>query len=167
MEDIKLDGLQFMGENLRDKVKYCGEGVKFYPLCKMIHPSTAELDDHCQIMDYAFIDSGESLKLGKYSTVTWHCIIKGGAKTIIGDRDFGFYNVGNGYGIFLLDQIKGIIEVFDDKKTSKILFSLEMRNAPQYVMCIDEAKDDLGYEPEYSHLEMLQDMKKERELGRF
>ena len=88
MEDLKLDGLQLMGENLRDKVKYCGEGVKLYPLCKMIHPSTAELDDHCQIMDYAFIDSGESFKLGKFSTVTWHCVIEGGAKTIIGDRVF-------------------------------------------------------------------------------
>ena len=66
MDDLKLDGLQLMGDNLRDKVKYCGNDVKLYPLCKMIHPSTAELDDHCQVMDYAFIDSGESFKLGKY-----------------------------------------------------------------------------------------------------
>ena len=88
-------------------------------------------------------------------------------KACVVDRDYGFYNVGNGFGISLLDQIKGIVEVFDDKKTSKILFSPEMRNAPQYVMCVDEAKEDLGYEPKYSYIEMLQDMKKERELGRF
>ena len=119
MDDLKLDGLQFMGENLRDKVKYCGEGVKLYPLCKMIHPSTAELDDHCQIMDYAFIDSGESLKLGKYSTVTWHCVIEGGAKTIIGDRVF----LGPGAKLlnstYELDGYYAIEHILDDCRATR------------------------------------------------
>lgn len=77
-----------MGDNLRSKIKYCGEGVKLYPLCKMIHPQNAELDDHCQIMDYAFLDAGKSLKIGKYSTITWHCLLEGGANISIGDRVF-------------------------------------------------------------------------------
>ncbi len=87
-ENFKIEGLQLMGENLRHQVKFIGEGVRLYPLCKMIHPSTAELDNNCQIMDFTFIDAGELLKIGKYSTITWHCIIEGGAKTYIGDRVF-------------------------------------------------------------------------------
>ena len=86
--NLELVGLDIMGDNLRSKVKYCGEGVRLYPLCKIIHPETAELDDHCQIFDYVFIDAGTKLQLGKYSTVTWHCLIEGGADTIIGDRVF-------------------------------------------------------------------------------
>lgn len=88
MEQNMLEGIELMGNNLRDKVKYIGEGVKLYPLCKMIHPSNAELDDHCQIMDYAFVDAGQSLKIGKYSTITWQCVVEGGAKISIGDRVF-------------------------------------------------------------------------------
>lgn len=87
-ENFKLDGTQFMGENLRNQVKFIGEGVRLYPLCKIIHPGAAELDNNCQIMDYVFIDAGESLKIGKFSTITWHCLIEGGAKTYIGDRVF-------------------------------------------------------------------------------
>lgn len=84
----KLEGTQFMGNNLRNQLRFCGEGVRLYPLCKIIHPSSAELDNFCQIMDFCFIDAGKCLKIGKYSTVTWHCIIEGGARTHIGDRVF-------------------------------------------------------------------------------
>lgn len=83
------------------------------------------------------------------------------------DKNFGFYNVGTGVGISLLDQIKGMIEVFGGEKESKIIMAPEMPNAPQYIMCIDEAIEDLGYKPAYSYIEMLQDMKKEKELNRF
>jgi UDP-glucose 4-epimerase len=83
------------------------------------------------------------------------------------DRTYGFYNVGTGTGISLPDQIKGIAEVFGEGKKSKILFSPEMTNAPQYIMCIDEANKELGYEPRFGYIEMLEDMKKERDLDRF
>jgi acetyltransferase-like isoleucine patch superfamily enzyme len=89
MEEKKeIQGAQFMGENLRNQVKFIGEGVRLYPMCKIIRPGSAELDNHCQIMDFTFIDAGELLKIGKYSTITWHCLIEGGAKTYIGDRVF-------------------------------------------------------------------------------
>lgn len=83
------------------------------------------------------------------------------------DRDYGFYNIGTGVGTTLLDQIKGMIEVFGEGKKSKIFYSPEKPNAPQYIMNIDEAKMELGYEPKYLYLDMLRDMKKERDLGRF
>ena len=83
------------------------------------------------------------------------------------DRQFGFYNIGTGVGTTLLDQIKGFIEVFGGDKKSNILFSPDKRNAPQYIMNIDEARSELGYEPKYMFLDMLRDMKKEKELNRF
>jgi acetyltransferase-like isoleucine patch superfamily enzyme len=84
----ELEGLEFMGKNCKNKLKFCGEGVRLYPLCKMIRAENAELDNFCQIFDYVFIDAGASLKIGKYSTLTWYVLIEGGAKTKIGDRVF-------------------------------------------------------------------------------
>lgn len=84
----ELEGLEFMGANLKGMLKYCGEGVRLYPLCKIIRPQNAELDNHCQVFDYVFIDAGKSLKIGKYSTLTWHALVEGGASTRIGDRVF-------------------------------------------------------------------------------
>jgi len=88
MNEDLLKSMEMMGESLKGKLKYCGEGVYIYPLCKMIHPEHAELDDHCRLFDNVFIDAGASLKIGKYSIITWHSLIEGGAKVEIGDRVF-------------------------------------------------------------------------------
>lgn len=88
-------------------------------------------------------------------------------KGCFADREYGFYNVGTGIGISLLDQIKGIIDVFCEDKVSEIHMRPDKQNAPQYIMDIAETRDELGYEPAYSYLEMLKDMKKERELARY
>lgn len=73
----------------------------------------------------------------------------------------GYYNVGTGIGISLLDQIKGIVDVFCGKKKSHISFAPNMPNAPQYIMDITPAVNDLGYKPEYDYISMLKDMKRE------
>lgn len=83
------------------------------------------------------------------------------------NRDYGFYNVGTGIGTTLLDQIKGMVEIFCEKKKSRILFAPDKPNAPEYIMCIDEARKELGYEPAYNYKQMLEDMKKEKNLNRF
>ena len=83
-----LPGYSIMGEALKEKVKFCGKDVRLYPLCKMIHAQNAELDNNCQLFDYVFIDAGTSLKIGKYSTLTWYVLVEGGANTKIGDRVF-------------------------------------------------------------------------------
>lgn len=84
----KLSGIEFMGDNLRKKLKFCGEGVKIYPLAKMIRAENAELDNNCQIFDNVFIDAGKRLRIGKYTTLTWGVLIEGGAETYLGDRVF-------------------------------------------------------------------------------
>lgn len=86
--DIKLDGIEFMGDNFRENLKFCGSGVRLYPLAKMIRAENAELDNNCQIFDNVFIDAGKRLRIGKYSTLTWGVLIEGGAETYLGDRVF-------------------------------------------------------------------------------
>lgn len=88
MSEYMIKSMEMMGDNLKSQLKYCGDGVRIYPLCKMIHANHAELDDHCQLFDNVFIDAGKSLKIGKYSTITWFCLIEGGANVKIGDRVF-------------------------------------------------------------------------------
>ena len=83
------------------------------------------------------------------------------------DREKGFYNVGTGIGVPLIKQIEGIRDVFGGETKSELVFCPEKQNAPQYVMDITEAQVELGYEPQYSYIAMLEDMKKERELDRF
>ncbi len=81
------------------------------------------------------------------------------------DISYGHYNVGTGQGTSLIDQIKGMISVFGEGKESEIIMRPDKPNAPQYIMDITNAKNELGYEPSYSYIEMLIDMKKERDKG--
>ena len=83
-----IPGYGLMGNNVKEKLKFCGEKVRIYPWCKIVRPESAMLDNGCKIFDYVFIDAGAGLKIGKYSTLTWHVLIEGGARTEIGDRVF-------------------------------------------------------------------------------
>lgn len=83
-------------------------------------------------------------------------------KALFVNRSEGYYNVGTGIGTSLLDQIKGMIEVFgEDGNKSKIIFRPDKPNAPQYIMDVTPAKEELGYVPKYNYLDMLKDFKKE------
>ena len=78
------------------------------------------------------------------------------------------YNVGTGRGITLEDQIRGIIKVFcSEKNISPIIYKKEKPNAPQYIMNIDNAKEEIGYFPEFDYEKYLLEFKKEMELNRF
>lgn len=84
------------------------------------------------------------------------------------ERDFGYYNVGTGVGTTLLDQVRGMVEVFGEEgHRSRIVMRPDMPDAPQYIMDIENAKVELGYSPQYLYKDMLYDMKKEMELNRF
>lgn len=89
-------------------------------------------------------------------------------KAIIVDRKCGFYNVGTGIAVSLKEQIEGIIEVFSPKdKKSKIILCPDKPNSREFIMDIKNARDELGYEPQYYYLDYLKDFKKEMELNRF
>lgn len=89
-------------------------------------------------------------------------------KALFVERNSGYYNVGTGVGTSLLDQIKGMIEVFGQEgKKSQIIMCPEKPNAPQYIMDISPAIKELGYEPKYDYLNMLRDFKKEMQQQQF
>lgn len=80
----------------------------------------------------------------------------------------GTYNAGTGIKTTLREQIEGMIQVFspDDKK-SRIIEKPTGAGFTSFVMDIENAREDLGYEPQYSYLDYLQDYKREQELKRF
>jgi len=81
-----LDGIEFMGDNVRPKLRSCGEGVKIYPLAKITLPHMVDLGNHCRIGDFVFIFAGEGVIIGEYTDVQPHTVFWGGGLTIIGSR---------------------------------------------------------------------------------
>lgn len=80
----------------------------------------------------------------------------------------GTYNAGTGIRTTLREQIEGIIDVFSNgSRKSNIIERPEKKSFTSFVMNIDNAVLDLGYEPEYTYIEYLLDYKKEQELKRF
>lgn len=89
-------------------------------------------------------------------------------KGIIANVDGGVYNVGTGVATSLEDIVKGIVEVFSPKDNkSEIIYCPEKDDTRSFVMDIQNAKEELGYIPQYSYIEYLKDFKKEMELNRF
>lgn len=85
-------------------------------------------------------------------------------KALFVEKNCGYYNVGTGVGTSLLDQIKGMVDIFGEEgKKSQLIMRPDKPNAPQYVMDITPAVQELGYKPQYGYLEMLQDFKHEME----
>lgn len=89
-------------------------------------------------------------------------------KALFANVDRGIYNAGTGKKTTLREQIEGIIEVFSpENKKSNIILKPEKDGFTNFVMDIDNAKTDLGYEPLYTYREYLEDYKKEQILKRF
>jgi dTDP-4-amino-4,6-dideoxy-D-glucose acyltransferase len=81
-----LDGIELMGENVKDKLRSCGSNVTIYPMAKIAFPHVVDVGNHCKIRDFVFIFAGEGVQIGEYTDVQPHTTIWGGGLTIIGDR---------------------------------------------------------------------------------
>ena len=57
--------------------------------------------------------------------------------------------------------------ISDGVHKSKIIERKDKPNSPQYIMDIQNVKDELGYEPKYNYIEMLKDLKREMNEKRF
>ena len=78
------------------------------------------------------------------------------------NRDKGYYNVGSGIGTALIDQINGMVRVFGTEgNRSQIVLRPDLPNAPQYIMDITSAMQELNYKPKYSYISFLKDFKRE------
>jgi galactoside O-acetyltransferase len=76
---------EYMGENVKSKLKKCGENVAIHPLAKIIRPEMIEMDDFAQVDDFTFIYGGQGIKIGKYCHIPAFCSIVGGGEFEIGD----------------------------------------------------------------------------------
>jgi galactoside O-acetyltransferase len=81
-----IKDIELMGDNVREKLKSCGEGVKIYPLAKITFPQMVELGNYCRIADFVFIFGGDGVKIGEHTDVQPHTVFWGGGLTILGDR---------------------------------------------------------------------------------
>ena len=89
-------------------------------------------------------------------------------KALFAEIDGGTYNAGTGVKTTLREQITGMVEVFSpENNKSEIIAKPEGDGFTSFVMNIDNAKAELGYEPQYSYIDYLKDYKKDRELKRF
>lgn len=89
-------------------------------------------------------------------------------KAVEVDREEGFYNVGTGKPVTLKEQIETIIKVFSPKDhPSEIIYCPEKPAGGGFLMDVENAKEELGYEPKYDCLKLFEDYKKEMEINRF
>ena len=89
-------------------------------------------------------------------------------KAVVANLNNGIYNAGTGIKTTLREQIEGYIKVFSpNPEKVKIIEKTDKESFISFVMDIQNAKEELGYEPKYSYIDYLEDYKKEQELKRF
>jgi len=84
-ESIAFYNNENMGENVKRRLKKCGENVKIYPLAKIVKPEVIEIGDHSMIDDFTFIYGGKGMKVGRYVHISSFVSIIGGGELIVGD----------------------------------------------------------------------------------
>jgi len=89
-------------------------------------------------------------------------------KAVLVDRDKGWYNVGTGVPVTLQEQIETIIKVFSPKDhPSQIVYCPEKPCGGGFLMDVQNAKDELGYEPQYDCLRLFEAYREEMRINRF
>jgi galactoside O-acetyltransferase len=127
-EYCKLLGIELMGDNVKNRLKTCGEGVRLYPLAKLCKPEVIELGNFCRIRDFVFIWGGLSVTIGSFTDIQPHVIIWGGGETKIGDY------VSVGVGTVLLsagyDHKAGLrmVDGLPDDETKTLFGKLTIQN---------------------------------------
>ena len=117
-----------MGENVKRKLKKCGENVKIYPLAKIVKPEVIEIGDHSMIDDFTFIYGGKGIKIGRYVHIASFVSIIGGGELILGD----YTVLANGSRI-----LTGTDTYYGGKRMSTAL-SLEQRNVVRGKIVIEK-----------------------------
>ena len=80
---LKID--EFMGENVRDKLKKCGKEVTIHPFAKITNPEVVEIGDYSRIDDFTFINGGAGIKIGRFVHIASFTSIIGGGELDVGD----------------------------------------------------------------------------------
>ena len=80
----------------------------------------------------------------------------------------GIYNVGTGIPVTIKEQIETIIDVFSPRNhKSEIIMRPDKVCGGGFLMDIENAKQDLGYDPKYSCHDLFENYKTEMKVKRF
>ncbi len=81
----------------------------------------------------------------------------------------GFYNGSSGFQVSLMEQMQAIIKVFSppDNPSEIVVLRDKPKGEGGIVMDIQNAKDELGYEPKYDIVKLFEDFKEEMKVNRF
>lgn len=80
----------------------------------------------------------------------------------------GFYNCGTGIPVTLQEQMEAIRKVFCKKdKQSEIICLTDKVAGGGLLLDVQNAKEDLGYEPKYDVIRLFEDFKEEMKYDRF
>ena len=74
-----------MGEQVKGKLKRCGQEVKIHPLVKIVKPEVIEIGDYSMIDDFTFIYGGRGIIIGRYVHIASFVSIIGGGELVLGD----------------------------------------------------------------------------------
>ena len=86
----------------------------------------------------------------------------------LAERDGGFYNIGTGNPISLREQVETIADVFAPASgRSEVVYRPELPSGGGFLMDVQNAKDELGYEPKYGCRELFEAYKAEMAIDRF
>ena len=90
-------------------------------------------------------------------------------KAALVDREEGFYNIGTGKPVTQLEQCKAIIDVFSPKENPSTIKFIPTNSAGvgYFKMDIQNAIDELGYEPQYDVHKLYEQYKEEMKVDRF
>jgi len=82
-------------------------------------------------------------------------------KCVLSNSQGGIYNVGNGVGITMEEQILNIIDIFcPEQNKSKIIYRPDLPSSPQFILDISKT-EELGYVSQFDYKNYLLDFKKE------
>ena len=137
---------------------YYPNGIRaMRPIYKMIHQAIA----------------GEPLELWgdpNYAKDMLHVYDMGQmyCKAVLSSREKGFYNCGTGIPVTLQQELNAIIKVFSPAgNPSTITYHPNKPSSGAILMDVQNAKDELGYEPQYDIVRLFEDFKNEMQLKRF
>ncbi|MCI8871308.1 MAG: NAD(P)-dependent oxidoreductase [Lachnospiraceae bacterium] len=138
------------------------------------HPNAYHYaDGKMRMMPYRSLirraQQGETISIyGNPERVKEMVYIKDFTKVVVAatksELEGGFYNIGSPHRVSLDEMIHGIVEIFSPSgNKSEILYDPTKPDTLQSMLDWSKTKRDLGYEPEYSYIEMLKDFKNEME----
>ena len=80
----------------------------------------------------------------------------------------GFYNCGTGVSVTLQQQMEAIIKVFSPAdRQSEIVYLRDKVAGGGLLMDVQNAKEELGYKPEYDVIKLFENFKEEMKVDRF